>query len=355
MDSITQAALGAAVGEAVLGKRIGNRAPIWGAVLGTLPDLDVFLNGLMNEVEQLSWHRGPSHSITFALIAAPAIGYLLSRLHRSYDVPLRTWSIFVFLTIVTHPLLDALTTYGTQLLWPFTTWPAAWPTISIVDPLYTLPLLIGVIGAMIVRDPERSSAWNGWGLKIATGYLALTAINKGIIEYEFRGALQEQGIPYEHVMTTPSFFNNVMWHGLAADDDTVWSGVISHLDGDRPIVLQRVAKKTDLLAGIDTTEAVRKLLWFSQGFYRVTRREGELHFDDFHVGRQDAWAGDADADAAVFSFHLVERPDQGRLGWEMRRATEPEDFGAALDAFVDRVFGEPYAWEVRKRETVTED
>jgi inner membrane protein len=201
---------------------------------------------------------------------------------------------------------------------------------------------------MIVRDPDRRGDWNGWGLKIATIYLALTAINKGIVEYEFRGGLRDQGIPYEQVMTTPSFFNNVMWHGLAANDDTVWSGVISHLDGDLPLVLQRVPKRRELLNEFDTTVAVRKLLWFSQGFYRVTRREGELHFDDLHVGRRDAYAGEADADASVFSFRLIERPDEGRLGWETRRATDPEDFGMAFDQFLARLFGEPYAWEIRE-------
>lgn len=355
MDSITQAALGAAVGEGVLGRRIGNRAPIWGAVLGTLPDLDVVFNGMMNEIEQLSWHRGPSHSILFALVAAPALGYLLRRIHHTYEVPLRSWSIFVFLTIVTHPLLDTLTNYGTQLFWPFTSWPAAWPTISIVDPLYTIPLLVGVIGAMVVRDPVRSGRWNGWGLKLATGYLALTAVNKVIVEYQFREALDARQIPYERVMTTPSFFNNLMWHGLAANDDTVWSGIISHLDGDHPIVLQSVAKRRDLLAGIDTSDAVRKLLWFSQGFYRVTRRGGELHFDDLHVGRQDAHAGEADADASVFSFHILRQTDEGRVGFRARRATEPEDFGEGLDRFVDRVLGRPYAWEIRQRRAMIRD
>lgn len=345
MDSITQAALGASVGEALLGRRIGNRAPIWGAVLGTLPDLDVFFNPLMDEIAQLAWHRGPSHSILFAAVAAPLIGSLLGRMHRKYRVPPKLWTLFVFLCVVTHPLLDALTTYGTQLFWPFTDWPVAWPTISIVDPLYTLPLLVGVLGAMILRDPDRSRTWNRRGLAIATAYLLLTGVNKVIIEHRFRAALEARNIPYEQVMTTPSFFNSIMWHGLAADDRTVWVATISHLDDDRPIALLSIDKNRDLLRPYDSTEAVRKLLWFAQGFYRVRERNGEIHFDDFHVGQRDAFSGGAEADASVFSFRLLDHPSDNRIGFEQREPTEPGDFGNALEEFVDRVGGERYGWE----------
>lgn len=344
MDSITQAALGAAVGEAVLGRKIGNRAPIWGAVFGTIPDLDVFMNGLMTQVEQLSWHRGPSHSILFALLLAPPAALLLGRLHRKYGVEFRHWTLFVFLTVVTHPLLDALTNYGTQLFWPFTDWPVAWPTISIVDPLYTLPLLVGVIGAMIVRDPERSRRWNGRGLKIASIYLALTMVNKVIVDQTFRSALNDAGIPYERMMISPSFFNNVLWQGLAQNDHYVWSGVYSHLDDDRPIRFQQVAKRDDLLEPYRGSEAVEKLLWFSMGYHRVVEREGELHFDDYHVARMDALSGEATADVSVFSFRLLGL-DEGPVRFEQRSAEGEVDLGRAFDMFGDRIGGKRYPWE----------
>ena len=90
MDSITQAALGAAIGEATLGRKVGNKAPIWGAVVGSLPDLDVLFNPLMDQVTQLTWHRGYSHSILLNLIAAFVVGWLLSRLHRGQTEP-RDW------------------------------------------------------------------------------------------------------------------------------------------------------------------------------------------------------------------------------------------------------------------------
>lgn len=348
MDSITQAALGAAVGEAVLGRRIGSRAPIWGALLGTLPDLDVLFNPLMNEVAQLSWHRGPSHSILFAVVAAPLIALLLRRFHARYEVPMERWTIFVFLTIVTHPLLDALTNYGTQLLWPFTDRAVAWPSIAIVDPLYTLPLLIGVIGAMIARDPERRARWNRRGLIVATAYLLLTGLNKLYIEHQFRAALDREEIPYDGMMTTPSFFNTILWHGLAENEEYVWAGMYSHFDDEAPIRFLRYEKRGDLIAPWLAEEAIRKLLWFSMGYYRVIERNGEIHLDDFHVARMDLFSGRRDADVSVFSFHILTEPEDRPVRFRQRSAEGPEDFGATFDLFVDRVLGRRYPWEERE-------
>ena len=345
MDSLTQATLGAAVGQGLLGRKIGSRAPIWGAVFGTLPDLDVFFNPLLNEVQQIAWHRGPSHSILFAVVAAPLFALLLQRIHRRFEVTTREWTLFVFLTIVTHALLDALTNYGTQLLWPFTDLPVAWPTISIIDPLYTIPLLVGVIGAMIVRHPERSRRWNRLGLIIATSYLIVTGVSKLWVDAQFRDALEAEGIPYESFMTSPTFFTNVLWTGHAQNDEYVWTGLYSYFDDDAPMRFLRYEKRRDLIEPSLDDEAVRKLLWFSMGYYKVTERSGELHLDDMHVARMDVYSGEKDADASVFSFRLYDDPDRGEMWFEQRSAEPPSDFGETLDLFVGRVLGERYAWE----------
>lgn len=82
MDSLTQIVLGASVGEAVAGKKLGNRAMVWGAIAGTIPDLDVLLNPWLDTVQQLSFHRSLTHSFLFALLMSPVLGWLLHRLYR---------------------------------------------------------------------------------------------------------------------------------------------------------------------------------------------------------------------------------------------------------------------------------
>lgn len=83
MDSLSQIVLGAAVGEATLGRRIGNRAMIWGAVAGTIPDMDVLGKYFLNELDNLAFHRGISHSILFCIVGAMVIGWAVNRLYQS--------------------------------------------------------------------------------------------------------------------------------------------------------------------------------------------------------------------------------------------------------------------------------
>ncbi|MDE2699638.1 MAG: metal-dependent hydrolase, partial [Gemmatimonadota bacterium] len=141
MDSVTQIALGAAVGEKVLGKKVGNKAPLWGAALGILPDLDVLGAAFLSGTDQLGFHRWISHSLLFAVGGGLGIGWALSKLHRGANW--REWSALAFWAILTHALLDCFTGYGTQLFSPFSNYPVAFGSIFVIDPLYTLPLAIG--------------------------------------------------------------------------------------------------------------------------------------------------------------------------------------------------------------------
>lgn len=352
MDSVTQAALGAAVGEAVLGRRIGNKAPIWGAVLGTVPDLDVFFNPLLSPVDQIAFHRGPSHSILFALIAAPLIAWGFARLHARANVEWWRWTWFAFLCIVTHPLLDTLTNYGTQLFWPFSDYPAAWASVAIIDPLYTLPLLIGVIVAMFVRPGDKRARINRIGLIVASAYLGLTMINKVYVDSVFRAELERQGIVYDGYMSTPTIFNNILWNGLAENDSAVWVGLYSHFDDDGAIEFRKFEKRSDLIAGSMDQPAVSRLLWFSQGFYEVERDSAGLVFNDMHVGRVDAFVGEEGA--FIFRFRLLEGegvPPEITGFRQMETSLGGDDVGRSLGKFWDRILGEEPASRRRSEPT----
>ena len=139
MDSFTQIVLGAAVGEAVLGKKIGNRAPLYGAVAGTIPDLDVLFTGFMDYSSALLFHRGISHSILFALLVAIFLSQLLTCFEQYKN--LKDWFWLFFLAFTTHALLDAQTTWGVQLFWPLKA-RFALDNIFIIDPFYTLPFAL---------------------------------------------------------------------------------------------------------------------------------------------------------------------------------------------------------------------
>ena len=143
MDPVSQAALGAAVGVAVMGRQ----RPVWqaalaGAVIGTLPDLDIFIDK-GDAVNNMVLHRAETHAFFWQLLASFPIAYLLARVTRSSELFGRWWLMTV-LGLFTHSMLDALTIYGTRLALPFSDHPFGLGSLFIIDPLYTLPLLLGL-------------------------------------------------------------------------------------------------------------------------------------------------------------------------------------------------------------------
>lgn len=306
MDSVTQIALGAAVGEKVLGKKVGNKAPLWGAALGILPDLDVLGTVFLSETDQLGFHRWLSHSLLFAVVGGLGVGWVLSKLHRAASW--RTWAALGFWAIFTHALLDCFTGYGTQLFSPFSQYPVAFSAIFVIDPLYTLPLAGGLIAALCQRRPHWRRRLNALGLGLSTAYLLATTAICLHVRSTFAHALSDQGIAYEHLHVAPTPFNAVLWSGLAGEDDHLWAGLYSLLDDDSAIRFRRIERDTQLIAPQRTDPPVQRLLWFSRGYYRVEHRADALYFYDLRFGRSDFYLDSTGE--YFFAFRLL--PDPAR-------------------------------------------
>jgi inner membrane protein len=144
MDPITQGLLGAAVGHAVLGPKLGRRAAVWGGLVGMSPDLDIVLNAT-GPLGEFLWHRGPTHSLFFGPLVGPLVGWLLWRSGRERVGTLADWIWLSILALITHPLLDLFTTYGTQLLLPFSRQRFSLDAVSIIDPVYSLMLVVPLV------------------------------------------------------------------------------------------------------------------------------------------------------------------------------------------------------------------
>ena len=176
MDSLTQLTLGAAVSEAMIGKHSGRKAAAWGAVLGTFPDLDVFIP-MGDPISDFIYHRSFSHSFLFLGIMAPVFAWLICKCHKGEQSLRKRWLWVVLAVFYTHILLDSATVYGTQIFWPFTSYPVSIGSIFIVDPLYTLPLLTGGLIYLIKRHSWAYQA-NSLGLILSSSYLIWSLENK---------------------------------------------------------------------------------------------------------------------------------------------------------------------------------
>ncbi len=339
MDSLTQVALGAAVGEAVLGKEEGNKAMLWGAIAGTIPDLDILIYPFIDEVQQLAIHRGLSHSILFAILASFPLGMLFSKMYK-HSSPWKKWAKLFFWCFFTHAMLDSFTNYGTQIFYPFSSFPVSFDTIFIIDPLYTLPLLTGIIVALVVgrKSKVRRARANQIGLLVSSLYLLFTLFNKVYITNVFEEALELKGIAYQQLFSNPSPLNNVMWYGVADDGENVWIGSYSWFDEDREIEFTQVPKNEDMLVPYQGQRPIERLYWFSKGFFVVEEHEGELYFNDVRFPRSDFYL-EEDGDY-VFSFRLIRDPSDSTqvINFTQDRNTSGIPPGI-FSRFMDRVMG----------------
>ena len=409
MDSITQIVLGAACGEVVAGRKLGNRAMLWGAVGGTIPDLDVFAALFTDEITSTSFHRGFMHSFLFAALAPWLLAWLAQWFYhggvyrkRSYklaamllwllfylgaaiginfipvlvgeglswyaliptlllgaalfwslwtnywkrdleyvEAPYRTWVALFFWSIFTHPILDCFTNWGTQIWQPFADTRVQWTTVSVVDPIYTLPFLLFLLAVPFLtreRRLRRILTWAGiiWGC----GYLAFTYWHKTLVNNGFEAKLATENTAYSRYLTGPTIFNNIVWYGVAEGDSAYYFALWGF--NDRPpgfTGLSTIPKNHDLLRHIPPdSRALHFLRWFTDGYYNVLPRDGDtLQVNDLRFGLLgDTLSGNN----YVFPFLLFKNA-QGE--WDVvqdRRAQQdPEKGKASMQALWERVQG----------------
>jgi inner membrane protein len=283
MDSLTQIVLGAAVGEAVLGKKVGNKAMLYGAIAGTIPDLDVLANYLTDTITAIEIHRGFTHSIFFSIVFAPVFGWVVSKIERKTGVGWKGWSWLFFWAFITHPILDGFTTWGTQFFWPFE-YRVAFKSIFVIDPLYTLPFLIFLILTMFQKrtSPKRRK-FNRLGLIISSSYLVLTLVVKGITYQKFTSALLEQNIDYLQMQNKPAPLNIILWTANVETDDAFLIGDYSFFD-TQSIEFHAFAKNHHLLGDWKEKRNVQRLIKITEGWYTITEKEGEIFLNDLRFG-----------------------------------------------------------------------
>lgn len=292
MDSLTQIVLGAAVGEVVLGKKIGNRAMVWGAIAGTIPDLDVFGKFFLSSIDNISFHRGISHSITFSVLGAFVFGFLVHHLYEYLDkqrsesqpkASLRNWQWLFFWGLFTHPLLDCFTMYGTELFAPFWDKRIAFATISVVDPLYTLPFLTCVIiASRFHRSENKRRFWNYLGIGLSSSYLLFTVFNKYYINEIFDKAITKQGIEAHRYLTGPAILNNILWTCMAETPDAFYTAQYSWFD-ESEIEFIRIEKNHELIKNMDDP-SIQELKKFSKGYYTILSLDDKIQFNDLRFG-----------------------------------------------------------------------
>lgn len=352
VDSITQAVLGAAVGELMLGKRMGNRALAWGALFGTLPDLDAVFSPLFDTAGKLWWHRGPSHSLLVMVLASWLLAPRLATLWKRDKIGAKLAGWFVFAEWSTHVLIDCFTVYGTSVWWPFPAKRVALNHLFIIDPLFTAPMLVALIWLAFLRTkkqlPQRRRL-NAWGLGISAAYALLSVGLKFVSSAGFDSDLARRGVVYERRMEAPTPFNILLWRSVVDRGDEFWVGYRSVFESHAtPVRWTVYPQGEDALAGMEGLREVKRLQWFSDGWWIARPHVKGAWIGDLRFGEMRNWGAKKGMVDSRLSFAWdVEREathDRLRTIFPSR-----ENFNEMLRRLGWRILGNREQWEATPR------
>lgn len=327
MDSLTQIALGAAVGEATLGRKIGNKAVLVGGALGTLPDLDVLVP-YADAVANFTFHRSFSHSFLILTALTPLFAWLGYRYTKKrFGV---SWLLCVFLVFNTHVILDCFTVYGTQAFWPLSDYPIALSSIFIIDPLYTLPLVISLI--VVMRSAQSSSKRklaSGTGLTLSTSYLLWTLVAQHIAHSNALATLHTLEPRFTSVLTMPAPLS-LLWRTVARNENGYAEGYYSLLDGNTDTQFDYYQSDEALFAALEDHWPVQRLKWFTRGFYTLHAQGEDIVMTDLRMGIEASYVFNflvgklAEGNVQPVQSELRQfAPDTARMGDVFRRQFDP--------------------------------
>lgn len=331
MDSLTHIVLGAAIGDRILGKKIGRKAAWIGAFAKTFPDFDLLYSGLNDPRKYILYHRSYTHSFFVELLTAFPMAWICYLLFKK-TVSYKQWFILWIACLWGHSLLDICTNYGTRIFLPFSRKLVSLNNIAIADLIFTLPILILVVIALCYKNESRQRITLMRSSLIYTiCYLGMTFINKSIVNNHFEKSLQENHISYQNYMTNPTILNNFLWYSIVNSDSILKIGEYSLFQHNKPIVWRSYPINKSLLENCESKDAAM-LTWFSQGYCFTLKNQDTLEVFIPKFGR-----GDLDKTAPKETFLFYYKLYQQNGEWIMDAHQPSNDEMKFKEAFAQLV------------------
>lgn len=301
MDSLTHLVVGACIGEVFLGRQLGRRALIWGAIAQSAPDVDVLASLWSDTAENLLAHRGFTHSFLFAALITPFFALAADRWHRPHDIPFRRFCWFFAVAIFGHTLLDGLNSYGTGWFEPFDHRRIALNVLFVADPFFSFGPGVATLVLIFLRRHRRfHRPWAWAGLAWCLIYAGYAVIHKVTMDRTVERLLARQHMQYTRTFITPTVMNNWLWYVVAEDAHGYHVGFRSVFDTTDTLDLRYFPRNEELLRGLAHDAELHLLLRFSQGFYTVESQQDKLVFNDLRFGQVMGWRDPR----APFTFHF---------------------------------------------------
>ena len=294
MDPLTQATLGAAAAAVASRSNSVRRALLIGAVAGAAPDLDVFIRSAEDPLLNLQYHRHFTHALLFAPVIGLLVAALFKGLFYKRDWPFRELLLFATLGALSHGLLDACTSYGTMLYLPLSRHRESWDLISIIDPLFTLPLILLCSAGFITRKPRLVRI----GICLCLMYLSFGYLQRERARHFAQELAERRQIPVDSITARPSFANTILWRIIVRSDELYTVDAVALIPFRKPTLYSGAGvplARLDSLAAEGSRQAldIARFDHFSQSYlYEVPGKPlvlGDLRYALFPNSVQPLW------------------------------------------------------------------
>ena len=268
MDSLTHVLIGSAIGQAIAGKKHGGKALFWGAIAGSVPDIDSIFQRLFTPVNSLFFHRGVSHSLLFWVILSPVLAWLINRIHKGDKADFGDWLKITSVAWLSHLFVDMFNTYGTGIFEPFSHLRVAFDSINVVDVFFSFPLLIALISCFVLKSMSRRNVIAISALALSTGYLCFTIVNKIGTEQVAERQLAKQGVNFRRLLSSPLPLTNFAWMITAEDSTGYWTGTYYNTSKNG-IDFEYIPKQIELSESFEGLRDFERLQTFTKGWYAL--------------------------------------------------------------------------------------
>lgn len=318
MDSLTHIAIGACLGELIAGKQLGKKAMLIGALANSLPDIDVVAALWNSPSEQLLVHRGITHSILFSIVCSSLLAYLFLKTSKKTNTTYTRWLLLIGSGLFLHIFMDAFTAYGTGWFEPFNHSRITFNTLYILDPIFSLPLLIGAVILVVIKPIhfQKRIKIAIIAISLSVVYLCVSLLIKLNVNTVIEQDLSSKNIAYESYMVTPTPMNTFLWYCIVRQKKDFYIGYYSVFDQTDFVFWELYSKNDSLLGPLKYSTGVTELIQFSKNYYCMNSEKGELTFSDMRFGQIGGWAY-PQADF-VFNFNL-KLHEQSKLNLQQGR------------------------------------
>ncbi|MES2437974.1 MAG: metal-dependent hydrolase [Verrucomicrobiota bacterium] len=369
MDWITQAALGALMGELMMGKRLGNRALAWGALFGVMPEvLEWLVSPVLDHAYELAVERGAGHSLVVMALGSWVIAEGLAKLWKREKITKPQAAAFVLAVWWAHSLVDCFAAEGVAVLWPLPVGRVAFGFLAPVDFLFSGPLVVAAAALAFLREaPAQKKArgkkaagaavalagkrrkWCGWGLGLAAGYALFAMGMKWVAAGGFDGDLARRGTKVVRRMESPTPFNCLLWRAVVDRGDEYWVGYRSVFERrESPVRWTVYPKGAEALAKVADLRQTRTLTKISDGWWIARPHARGAWLGDLRLPETRVWGSKKGmVDSRLAASWVI---DMAAAGDALRLIPPGNGSGGEyLQRMMKRLAGDRPAWEANPR------